>query len=145
MGRPLSADSRGLRGLAIVLRSYPPRWRQRHGEEAVELAALLIRDGTPAASVALSYLAGAAREWLTPRPGRRLTAVACAGAIAAGLLGVSTGLLASAGPARAASTSAAPPRPAHCGPESAALVPGAVPAAYYPQLITQRARHDQSC
>jgi hypothetical protein len=28
--------------------------------------------------VALSYLTGAVREWLTPRPGRRLSAAACA-------------------------------------------------------------------
>ena len=66
-----------------VLRCYPARWRRRHGEEAAELAALLIRDGTPAGSVAWSYLAGAARERLTPRPGRHLTAVACALLVAA--------------------------------------------------------------
>ena len=53
-----------------VLRCYPAHWRRRHGDEAAELAALLIRDGTSAASIAWSYLAGAAREWLTPRPGR---------------------------------------------------------------------------
>src|SRR5580693_8687867 len=81
------------------------RLRRRHGEEAAELAALLIRDGTPAGAVAWSYLAGAAREWLTPRPGRHLTAVACALLVAACSLGAVTGLLASAGPARAASTS----------------------------------------
>jgi hypothetical protein len=90
-----------------VLRCYPARWRRRHGDEAAELAALLIRDGAPAAAVAGSYLAGAGREWLTPRPGRRVSAVACALLVAAGALGVSTGLLASAGPARAASTSRA--------------------------------------
>jgi hypothetical protein len=53
-----------------VLRCYPARWRRRHGDEAAELAALLIRDGTPAVYVAWSYLSGAVREWLTPRPGR---------------------------------------------------------------------------
>ena len=94
-------DPRAARLVETALRCYPARWRRRHGEEAAELAALLIRDGTPAGSVAWSYLAGAAREWLTPRPGRRLTAVACALLVAACSLGVSAGLLASAAPARA--------------------------------------------
>ena len=98
-----------------MLRCYPARWRRRHGDEAAELAALLIRDGTPAGSIAWSYLAGAAREWLTPRPGRRLSTAACALLVAACSLGVSAGLLASAAPARAASTSQAR-GPAHCRP-----------------------------
>jgi len=98
-------DSRTARLVETVLRCYPARWRRRHGDEAAELAALLIRDGTPAGSIAWSYLAGAAREWLTPRLGRRLSTVACAMLVAAGSLGVSAGLLASAAPARAASTS----------------------------------------
>jgi hypothetical protein len=54
-------DSRKARLAQAVLRCYPARWRRRHGDEAAELAALLIRDGTPAASIARSYLAGAAR------------------------------------------------------------------------------------
>ena len=106
-------DARATRLIEIVLRCYPARWRRRHGEEAAELATLLISDGTPAGSVAWSYLAGAAREWLTPRPGRRLSTAACALLVAACSLGVSAGLLASAGPARAASTSQARGR-AHC-------------------------------
>jgi hypothetical protein len=105
-----------------VLRCYPARWRRRHGEEAAELAALLIRDGAPAVWVAWSYLAGAARERLTPRPGRHLTAVACALLVAACSLGVSAGLLASAAPAGAASTSHAHPR-AHCRPGPPEPVP----------------------
>src|SRR6204780_2608208 len=100
-------DSRAARLVETALRCYPARWRQRHGAEAAELAALLMRDGTPAGSVAWSYLAGAAREWLTPRPGRQLTTVACALLVAACAVGVSAGLLASAAPARAASTSQA--------------------------------------
>jgi hypothetical protein len=68
-------DPRAARLVEAVLRCYPARWRRRHGSEAAELAALLIRDGTPAGSIAWSYLAGAAREWLTPRPGRRLSIV----------------------------------------------------------------------
>src|ERR1700728_4958606 len=98
--------------VGAVLRGYPHRWRQRHGEEAAELASLLIGDGTPAGSIAWSHLAGAAREWLTPRSGRRLSAVACALLVAACSLGVSAGLLASARPARAARTSQPhPPAP----------------------------------
>ena len=61
-------EPRAARLVQAALRCYPARWQRRHGDEAAELAALLIRDGTPAGSVALSYLAGAAREWLTPRP-----------------------------------------------------------------------------
>jgi hypothetical protein len=109
------------------LRCYPARWRRRHGDEAAELAALLIRDGRPARSIAWSYLAGAAREWLTPRPSRRVRALACALLATACLLGVSAGLLASAGPARAASTSQPSP-PAHCRP-----------------IQVQGVRHGQSC
>ena len=119
-----------------ALRCYPARWRRRHGDEAAELAALLIRDGIPAASIASSYLAGATREWLTPRPGRRLSAVACALLTAA----CSAGFLASTVPARAASTS---PPPAHCRPAAPALVPD-VPSSGQQQMIRE-AWHDRSC
>ena len=137
-------DPRAARLVETVLRCYPARWRRRHGEEAAELAALLIRDGTPAVSVAWSYLAGAARERLTPRPGRHLTAVACALLVAACSLGVSAGLLASAAPARAASTSQAH-GPAHCRPGSPEPVPGVTPAMGRPQVITWEAGHGRSC
>ena len=137
-------DPRTARLVETVLRCYPARWRRRHGEEAAELAALLIRDGTPAGSIAWSYLAGAAREWLTPRPGRRLSAVACALLVAACSLGVSAGLLASAAPARAASTSQAH-GPAHCRPGSPEPVPGVIPAMGRPQVIIREAGHGRSC
>jgi hypothetical protein len=137
-------DSRAARLVESALRCYPARWRHRHGEEAAELAALLIRDGTPAGSVARSYLAGAAREWLTPRPGRRLTAVACALLVAACSLGVSAGLLASAGPARAASTSHARGH-AHCLPAPPGPVLGVIGASAHPQAIIREAGHDRSC
>jgi hypothetical protein len=127
-----------------VLRCYPARWRHRHGEEAAELAALLMRDGTPPGSVAWSYLAGAAREWLTPRPGRQLTAVACALLVAACSLGVSAGLLTSAAPARAASTSQARGH-THCRPGPSGPVLGVIPAMSHPQAIIWAARHDRSC
>ena len=91
-------DPRTARTVKIVLRCYPARWRRRHGDEAAELAALLIRDGTPAGSIAWSYLAGAAREWLTPRPGRRLSTAACALLVAAGSLGASAGAAGLGGP-----------------------------------------------
>jgi hypothetical protein len=139
MGGPRAA-----RLVETVLRCYPARWRRRHGEEAAELAALLIRDGTPAGSVAWSYLAGAAREWLMPRPGRRLTAVACALLVVACSLGVSAGLLASAGPARAASTSQARGR-AHCRPGSLEPVPGVIPVTGHSPLIIWGAKHGRSC
>ena len=137
-------DSRTARLVGAVLRCYPARWRRRHGDEAAELAALLIRDGTSAGSIAWSYLSGAAREWLTPRPGRRLSTVACALLVAACSLGVSAGLLASAAPARAASTSQAPGH-AHCRPGSPEPVPGVTPAMSRPQVIIWEARHGQSC
>ena len=76
-------EPRATRLVETALRCDPARWRRRHGEEAAELAALLIRDGTPAGSIAWSYLVGAAREWLTPHPGRRLSTVACALLVAA--------------------------------------------------------------
>lgn len=140
-------DPRAPRLVETVLRCYPARWRRRHGDEAAELAALLIRDGTPAGSVAWSYLAAAAREWLTPRPGRRLSTVACALLVAACSVGVSAGLLASAGPARAAraaSTSQAPGR-AHCRAGSPGPVPAMIPARGRPQVIIWEAGHGRSC
>src|SRR5438874_13717093 len=100
-------DPRAARLVETVLRCYPARWRRRHGEGAAELATMLIGDGTPAVSVAWSYLAGAVREWLTPRLGRYLTALACSLLIAACSLGVSLAFLASGAHARAASTSPA--------------------------------------
>ena len=56
--------------MAAVLRCYPARWRGRHGDEAAELATLLMRDGTPARSIAWNYLTGAARgpAGLAPGP-----------------------------------------------------------------------------
>jgi hypothetical protein len=137
-----------------ALRCYPARWRRRHGEEAAELAALLIRDGTPAGSIARSYLAGAAREWLAPRPGRRLSTVACALLVAACSLGVSAGLLAPAAPARAASARAAPARAAstgqarassHCRPGPPGPVPRVMAALGRPQVIIWEAVHGRSC
>jgi hypothetical protein len=130
--------------VGTVLRCYPARWRRRHGEEAAELAALLIRDGTPAGSVAWSYLAGAVRERLTPRPGRRLGTVACALLVAACSLGVSAGLLASTVPARAASASQARGR-AHCRPGPPEPVPGVITATDRPQVTIWEAGHGRSC
>jgi anti-sigma factor RsiW len=135
---------RATRLVETVLRCYPARWRRRHGEEAAELAALLMRDGTPAGSVAWSYLAGAARERLTPRPGRRLSTAACALLVAACSLGVSAGLLASTVPATAASTSQAR-RHAHCRPGPPEPAPGVITAMSRPQVIIWEAGHGRSC
>jgi hypothetical protein len=137
-------DSRAPRLVQAVLRCYPAGWRRRHGAEAAELAALLIRDGTPAGSIAWSYLAGAARERLTPGNGRRLGAVACALLAGACLLGASAGLLTSSVPARAASTSQAHPR-AHCRAGSLRPVPAITPATGQPPVIIQPAGHGRPC
>lgn len=99
------------RVVGAALRCYPARWRRRHGDEAAELAALLIRDGAPAASIAWSYLVGAVREWLAPRPGRPLTRVAAALLVAACLVGFSAALIAETAPAKAAGTSQSPSGP----------------------------------
>jgi hypothetical protein len=138
--------SRTARLIETVLRCYPARWRRRHGEEAAELAALLIRDGTPAASIAFSYLTGAAREWLTPR----LSRVACALLVAVCSLGVSAGLLASAAPARAASTRTGPAitgalRAASSRAGSANQpVADVLPALGHPSVIIWEAGHGRS-
>ena len=136
-------DRRAAHLVETVLRCYPARWRRRHGDEAAELAALLIGDGTPARSIAWSYLAGAAREWRIPPSGRRLSTAAAALLVAVCSLGVSAGLLASAAPAKAAPVEAAPVRPApSC---QLALVPGAGVAAGQRAPMSWTAGYDRSC
>jgi hypothetical protein len=137
-------ESRATRLVQNALRCYPARWRRRHGEEAAELAALLLRDGTPAGSIAFSYLAGATREWLTPRPGRRLRLAACALLVTAGSLGLSGGLLPSTAPARAAVTSQ-PHGPAHCRPGPPEPGPGVIPAIGGPHVIGWETGHGRAC
>jgi hypothetical protein len=138
--------------VARALRCYPARWRRRHGDEAAELAALLIADGASAGSIALSYLVGAAREWLTPRPGLRLSAATGALLIACSL-GVSAVLLASSAPARAALT---PTRArgadtsqvhgrAHCRGVSAGAVPGVIRSMGELPVMIWEAGHERSC
>ncbi len=107
--------SRSMRLVESALRCYPQRWRSRHGDEAAEIASLLIRDGTPARSVAWSYLMGAARTRLVTGPRRRVGAAVGALLLAAGSLGVPLALLSSPAPANAASVAhsrTAHPRPA---------------------------------
>jgi hypothetical protein len=104
-----------MRLVESALRCYPPRWRSRHGDEAAEIATLLIQDGTPAWSVAWSYLLGAARTRLVTGPRRRLGAAAGALLLAAGSLAIPLALLSSLAPANAASVAhsrSAHPRPA---------------------------------
>jgi hypothetical protein len=156
-------DRRSARLVARALRCYPARWRRRHGDEAAELAALLIRDGASAGSVALSYLLGAGREWLTPPPGQRLSAAACALLIAVSSVSVSAVLLAA--PARAALTPAPgggagasrthspqlPLQPRHqrqpqpCRPGSAGSVPGVIRALGQLPTIIWEAGNARSC
>jgi hypothetical protein len=103
-----------MRMVESALRCYPQRWRSRHGDEAAEIATLLIRDGTPAHSVAWSYLMGAARTRLVIEPRRRLAVAAGALLLAVCSLGVPLALVSSA-PANASSVThsrAAHPRPA---------------------------------
>ena len=142
------AEARATRLVETALRCYPARWRRRHGEEAAELAALLIKDGTPAGSIALSYLAGAAREWLMPRPGLRLSVAACALLVAACSLGASAGLLPSAAPARAAPPSQ-PARARRAGPRTAGPArPSPCRACLRHRaaaVISWEAGHDRSC
>ena len=93
-----------------VLRCYSRQWRRRHGDEAAEVALLLMRDGVPARSIAWSYLKGAARERLTLGPGRRSLgpgrrfAAGAAALLAAGSLGGALALLSASVPASAASS-----------------------------------------
>src|SRR5882672_6665974 len=110
-------DPRATRLVEAALRCYLARWRRRRADEAAELAALLIRDGASPRAIAWSYLAGAAREWLTPRPGRRLSAVACALLV----------------PAKAVTTNQ-PRGHAHCA-----------PATSHPRVTTREPGHDRSC
>ena len=95
--------ARSMRLVDSALRCYPRRWRSRHGDEAAEIASLLIRDGTPARSVAWSYLMGAVRARLVIGQRRRLGVVAGALLLAVGSLGVPLALLSSPAPANAAS------------------------------------------
>jgi hypothetical protein len=132
-------EARATRLVETALRCYPARWKRRHGDEAAELADLLIKDGTPAGSIALSYLGGATREWITPRGGRPLRTVACVLLAAACALGLSAGLLAPAAPAKAArpgGTSHAR-GPAHCHLGSPALIPIVIPGKDRPQKISR--------
>ena len=91
--------------VGAVLRCYSRQWRRRHGDEAAEVALLLMRDGVPARSIAWSYLKGAARERLTLGPGRRFAAAAALAA--AGSLGGALALLSASVPASAASSARA--------------------------------------
>ena len=158
-------EAREGRLVDAALRCYPARWRRRHAGEAAELAALLIQDGNPAASIAWSYLVGAAREWLTPSSGRSLSTVAAALLAAACLLGFSAALVAGTTPARAAGTTQPPsgpvppkvkPTPASadsssprqfipCRPILPRHVTGTVPTAGHPQPSLQGTAHARSC
>jgi hypothetical protein len=146
-------NRRAMRLVERSLRCYPARWRRRHGDEAAELAALLIGDGASAGSIALSYLVGAMREWLTPRPGRRLSTAACALLIAVCSLSVSVVLVASPASARAALT---PTRArgastsqvrghGHCRSAFEEPVPGVIRALGQVPVIIWEAGHDRSC
>jgi hypothetical protein len=105
--------ARSMRLVESALRCYPRRWRSRHGDEAAEIASLLIRDGTPAHAVAWNYLIGAARARLATGPRRRLGVAVGALLLAVCSLGVPLAVSSSA-PANAsvAHSRTAHPRPA---------------------------------
>ena len=106
--------SPSMRLVESALRCYPRRWRSRHGDEAAEIASLLIRDGASAHSIAWSYLTGAIRTRLVTGP-RRLGVAAGALLLVIGSLGIPLALLSSSAPANAASVThsrTARPRPA---------------------------------
>jgi hypothetical protein len=90
--------SPSMRLVESALRCYPRRWRSRHGDEAAEIASLLIRNGAPAHTIAWSYLMGAARTRLVIEPRRRLGAAVGALLLAIGSLGVPLALLSSSAP-----------------------------------------------
>jgi hypothetical protein len=159
-----SPEARAGRLVGTALRCYPARWRRRHADEAAELAALLIRDGSPAASIAWSYLAGAAREWLTPHPGRSPRKVAAALLAATCLLGFSAALVAQTSPARAGTTQSpsgpllpkikptppsadagSPRQFTLCRPVLSRQVTGAVTAAGHSRLSLPGTAHARSC
>ena len=138
--------------VGAALRCYPARWRRRHADEAAELAALLIADGVPAVSIAWSYLVGAAREWLIPRPGQSRSTVAAALLAAVCLLGISAALVAESAPARAGTTQTpSGPTP----PKVKAAPSGAAPSfphdftpcrlVGHSRLSTQGTAHARSC
>jgi hypothetical protein len=92
---------RHARLVGVAVRCYPARWRTRHGDEAKELAELLVRDGVPAASVVWSYVRGAAREQLVAAPSHRLGRTAALLLVGAALIGVPLMLVDSSTPANA--------------------------------------------
>jgi hypothetical protein len=145
------SDRRAPRVVEQALRCYPTRWRRRHGDEAAELAALLIGDGAWAGSIALSYLLGAAREWLTPLPGQRLSTAACALLIAVSCLGASAVLVAAPAraaptPARAHGTGTSQVRePGHCHPGPANAAPVVIRSMGELPTIFWGAEHVRSC
>jgi len=87
----------------IAMRCYSRRWRERHADEATELAELLMRDGMSPVFIALSYLKAATRDRLVTRPKRRLVPTAVMLLIGATLVGVPLVLLDSFTAANAAS------------------------------------------
>jgi len=88
--------------IAAVLRSYPARWRSRHGDEATVLASALLEDGTPWWSIAGSFLGGAAKERAFRKPSLRVGSALAA--ITVGIAWIPLALFESLTPASASST-----------------------------------------
>jgi hypothetical protein len=137
--------ARSARVIRTVLRCYPARWRSRHGDEAAELAMLLMRDGTRASSIAWSYLMGAVRERLTSRPVRRLGTVRTALLAATALLAIPLALM-SASPAHAASTAktARPAERVHCS-GLPGVASGGMASTWQPAELESGGSHGDHC
>jgi hypothetical protein len=135
--------ARSARVIRTVLRCYPARWRSRHGDEAAELAVLLMRDGTRASSIAWSYLKGAVRERLTPPPVRRLGTVRTALLAATALLAIPLALM-SASPAHAASAAKTAER-VPCSGLPGVAARGGMARTWQPAEFTSGGSHGDHC
>jgi len=94
--------SRERQAIAIAVRCYSARWRQRHSDEARLLASALLEDGVSWWSICVNFLAGAMRERVIRKPSVRVGAALAA--IAVGVTAVPLALLTSLTPASASST-----------------------------------------
>lgn len=91
-----------IRSVDLALRCYSRGWKERHGEEAAQVAQLLASDGVPAASIAFSYLGGAVRERFAPLGRRRWRARAAALLATASVVATSVAMSTAPAPAGAA-------------------------------------------
>lgn len=87
--------NRKSRLIDLAIECYPSRWKQRHGQEATEIAAALMQDGIPMRTIAWSYLTGAARSQITMTTTRRFGTTIASAVLVGSLIGVPSTLAAS--------------------------------------------------